>query len=161
MLQPLCVAWYLTVASVGIERSLPPPVRPVPPLLHAVHALPLHVAQQGGVTPASRRVRVQFASGRSSASLAGHVQGSQIIEYVLSAHTQQRLAVRLTSTSPFLLMGLYAPTGEALCVETCNSQWTGLLPHLGDYTIRVGLVRAEARRQGRAHYRLHVHLTAS
>jgi hypothetical protein len=54
--------------------------------------------------------------------------------------------------------GGVAPDGEVLCVEACDRQWTGMLAHAGDYTIRVGLVRAEARRQGRASYTLHVSL---
>jgi len=132
----------------------------VPPLIRSMDVRHLRFARQGVFTPAARRVRVQFAPGHSSASLAGQVQGYHTIDYVLRANAQQRMTVSLTSGSPFLLMGLYAPNGEALCVETCNGQWTGMLPHMGDYIIRVGLGRAEARRQGRARYTLNVSLAS-
>lgn len=136
-----------------------PPVINVPHLIQSMNERHPGFAQQGVITPAARRVRVQFAPRRSSASLSGQVQGYQTIDYVLKAHAQQRMTVSLTSESPFTLMGIYAPNGAELCVETCNGQWTGILPQMGDYTIRVGLVRAEARRQGRARYTLHVSIT--
>ena len=161
LLQPLCFACYLNVASVGSKTYLSPPVLSVPPLSRSMNAPQFRYAQQGAVTPAARPVRVQFAPGRSSVSLTGQVQGYRTNDYLLRANAQQRLTIRLSSERPFTLMGVYAPNGEALCVETCQDQWTGILPQTGDYTIRVGLVRAEARRQGRVSYTLHVSLTPS
>jgi hypothetical protein len=160
MLQPLWFALHLNVLSVGLCLHLSPPVLKVSPLIRPMNALHPQYARQDVFTPAARRVRVQFAPGHASASLSGQVQGYQAIDYVLKANAQQRMTVSLTSERPFLLMGIYAPNGEALCVETCNGQWTGMLPHMGDYTIRIGLVRAEARRQGRASYTLKVSLTS-
>src|SRR5262249_50128011 len=52
------------------------------------------------------------------------------------------------------LVGLYAPGGEAVCVESCGLQGTHVRRQAGDYTIRIGLARAEARRGGRVSYTL-------
>jgi len=107
---------------------------------------------------AEPRVRVQFAPGRSTVALEGQVQGYQTVDYVIDARGQQRLTVRVTSRRPLVLMGIYAPDGEAVCVESCGLQWTHVLRQAGDYTIRIGLARAEARRGGRVSYTLQVSL---
>ena len=160
MLQLMCFAVQFGLSSVG-PMPLSSPVPHVPALMQSMNAPQPGAGQAGASAPAAtRRVRVQFGRGRSSATLAGQVQGYDTVDYVLKANAQQRLTVRLTSQSRFLVIGIYAPDGEEICVETCTAQWTGMLPRMGDYTVRVGLVRAEARRQKRAAYTLNVSVTS-
>jgi hypothetical protein len=143
---PLCLAWFCSVAwfcsAAAAEVRWP-------------RAAPRAVQPPGAAGP---RVRVEFAPGRSAVALAGEVRGYEVIDYVLAASASERLSVALGGGSRYLVMAVYAPDGEAMCVETCGRQWTGVLSRAGDYAIRVGLVRAEARRQGRASYTLRIGL---
>ncbi|ACK68931.1 hypothetical protein PCC7424_0465 [Gloeothece citriformis PCC 7424] len=123
--------------------SPPSPTLNIPPLVWSI-------------AQASTEVRVQFAPGESSAQLSGKVQGYQTVNYLLRANANQELSVKFSSNSRFTMLGIYTPTGEELCVETCGDRWSGLLPTDGDYRVRVGLVRAEARRNGQANYTLDV-----
>jgi hypothetical protein len=158
-LPSLCFAWYCALENGDIGWSLRPHAHQAPSFARVLQEQDPQEGRQNVVGAAPRRVRVQFAPGRSAVALAGQVHGYDTIDYVLDASTQQRLTVRLRSASPYLLMGIYAPDGDVLCVEACERQWTGLLARAGDYSIRIGLTRAEARRQGRASYTLHVGLT--
>jgi hypothetical protein len=149
MLLLLCLAMSCAVASVGDGGPLRSFARQVMP----------RGGHQSVVAAAPSPVRVQLAPDRSTVALAGRVQGYETVDYVLDANPQDRLSVRLTGATRYLQMGIYTPDGAALCVETCDRQWTGQLPHAGDYIVRIGLVRAEARRQGRASYTVHLALT--
>jgi hypothetical protein len=149
--------WFCSLGSLDVgwptqaARQFPVSAR----LLHEASAAD---APPGSSEAATRRVHVQFPSDRSDVALSGQVHGYDTVEYLVGASPQQRLTVRLTGTSPYLLIGIHGPDGETLCVGACDRQWTGLLAQAGDYTIKVGLVRAEARRRGRASYTLHVSL---
>src|SRR5438094_8654524 len=94
----------------------------------------------------SKRVVVDFAKGRSSASLAGNLHGYDFVEYLVKADRGENLTVRLIGNNRFFSVGIYEPGGTAICAETCPNPWIGRLSQSGDYIIRVGLVRNEARR---------------
>jgi len=97
--------------------------------------------------------RISFAPGASSATVSGSVQGYQTRDYVLNARRNQRMAVNLRSNSSFMQFSVISPQGQTLYVGT---NWTGVLPTSGDYLLRVGLVRAEARRNGAGGFKLTV-----
>ena len=108
----------------------------------------------------SRRVTVRFPRARSSVSVAGGVRGYEIVDYVLHAQARQQIAVRLTSASRFLTMAVYDPDKRALCIEACVDRWSGPVARTGDYIVRIGLNRAEARRNRLARYQIRFTLTS-
>ena len=89
--------------------------------------------------------RVSFAPGTASANVSGSVRSYETRDYLLHARARQRMTVDLHGNSNFLQVAVFNPQGETVYVGT---NWTGMLPRSGDYLVRVGLVRAEARRNG-------------
>ena len=147
----LCFAWHCSAGGADVGG---PPISRV----HLVRPAPRALQPPN---PGGHRVRVEFAQGRSTVTVAGEVRGYGVMDYVVAASGSQRLTVALVGGSRYLMLAVYTPEGEAVCVETCDRRWTGVVPRAGDYTIRVGLVRAEARREGRAGYTLRIGLTPS
>lgn len=97
--------------------------------------------------------RISFAPGSTSATVSGSVRGYQTRDYVLNARRNQRMMVNLQSNSSFMQIAIINPQGNTMHVGT---NWTGVLPSNGDYRVRVGLVRAEAQRDGAGGFRLTV-----
>ncbi|MEP0871495.1 SH3 domain-containing protein [Trichocoleus desertorum AS-A10] len=97
--------------------------------------------------------RVSFAPGTSAATVNGSVRGYETRDYLLNARAGQRMTVDLRSNTTFMQVAVLSPQGETLYVGT---NWTGNLPSNGDYLVRVGLVRAEARRDGAGGFKLNI-----
>ena len=108
----------------------------------------------------ARRVPVRFPPSRSTVTLPGQVTGYDVIDYVIPARAQRQLTVRLITPSRFLTMAVYGPNENEICVDTCGDRWSGAISRPGDYIVRVGLSRAEARRNRPARFQLRVTLTS-
>ena len=121
-------------------------------------ATPLSVQPQS--RDGAQRVPVRFPPSRSTVTLPGRVTGYDVVDYVISARARQQLAVRMTTTSRFLTMAVYGPDKTEICVETCGERWSGTITRPGDYIVRVGLARAEARRNRPARFQLRLTLTS-
>ena len=115
-------------------------------------------AQEGIVTQ-----RVQFARGASSATLKGTLTGDETRDYLLGAQAGQTMRVQMATKKTFLSFNVLPPhSDEALVVgqnQADPQQWAGTLPTDGDYRLRVSLVRAEARRGGKATFVCTVSIT--
>jgi membrane-bound inhibitor of C-type lysozyme len=112
-----------------------------------------------------RTERVSFAKGASSASVKGSVKGYDTVDYVVNAGKGQTMSVSLKSSSSFAYFNI-RPSKNGFATDMDGdpkpmevSNWKGTLPKSGDYYIRVYLVRAEARRKGRADFTLNVAVT--
>jgi hypothetical protein len=82
---------------------------------------------------------VQFAKGKSSATLKGSLTGNQTVDYTLRAAAGQMMTVNLSGGSS-VNFNLLPPgsTGEALFVGSRDgTRSTTQLPASGEYTIRV------------------------
>ena len=122
------------------------------------------VAAAGAAQPEikdARRVTVRFPRSRSNVTLAGRLRGYEVVDYVLHAQARQQMTVRLTSTTRPLTMAVYDPDKRAVCVEACADRWSGSVARAGDYVVRVGLPRAEARRNRTARYQIQFTLTSN
>jgi hypothetical protein len=109
----------------------------------------------------ARRVPVRFPASRSTVTLPGEIKGYDVVDYVIPARARQQLTVRLTTPSRFLTMAVYGPNDNEICVDTCGERWSGAIARPGDYIVRVGLARAEARRNRPARFQLRVTLTSN
>lgn len=123
------------------------------------------VAALGGAAAAQvngiRRETITFARGASEATVSGHLQGDTTVDYRVRASAGQTLAVTLQETNPQNYFNVLPPGSEdvAMFVGQDGSDFKGMLPDDGDYTIRVYLMRPAARRREKSDYTLTVGVT--
>lgn len=108
-----------------------------------------------------RKETVHFARGATSTALKGRLKGDATVDYVVTAAAGQTLAVKLTATNPQNYFNVLPPgsSGEAMFVGSLGGDYSGILPTDGDYTIRVYLMRAAARRGETSDYALDIGVT--
>jgi hypothetical protein len=107
---------------------------------------------------------VQFAKGKSSATIKGTIQGDQTIDYTLRARAGQTMSVKLATSKGANYFNVLPPgsNDEALFVGSSGgNEWTGTLPADGEYKLRVYLMRSAARRNEAANYTLTVGITGA
>jgi hypothetical protein len=131
----------------------------------ASFAIVLLIALAPALAPAQdaiQEMRVQFPRGASSTTLKGTLRGRQTIDYKLRARAGQRMTVDLETDHSGNYFNVLAPgeTNVAFFIgSTQGNHFKDKLQATGDYTIRVYLVRAAARRNETARYRLKVAIT--
>jgi hypothetical protein len=107
-----------------------------------------------------REERVQFKAGSQGATVKGRVAGRDDVDYLLGAKAGQRMSVTLRTDHPQLYFNVLPPgSEEALFVgSSSGGTFEDELPRSGDYRIRVYLMRAAARRDESASYRLNIRI---
>jgi hypothetical protein len=95
--------------------------------------------------------RVTFPPDSTGTSVSSTVRSYETRSYVLNARAGQEMAIFVSGDNRFLEAAVISPRGATLYVGT---DWRGRLPNSGDYIVRIGLVRAEARRNGVGNFRL-------
>lgn len=110
---------------------------------------------------AIRKVPVYFKKGASQASIKDHIKGRQTIDYVLRAQAEQTITVNLETSNPSAYFNVLPPGSQDAIFtgQVAGSHFEGKLPKDGDYSIRVYLIRAAARRNESAKYTLTVKIT--
>ena len=100
------------------------------------------------VTSAEAAIKhIQFAKGKSSASVSGKVKGNESIDYVIRAGAGQTMTVDFKAIKGAAFFNVLPPgsTGEALFVgsmDAVGTSYKGVLPSDGDYIIRIYLMGA-------------------
>lgn len=98
--------------------------------------------QEGG-----KQQRVRFARGRTTAVLKGAVVRGTVDRYFLEAREGQTMIVHITSKEKNAVFSILDPEANALqgAEEGADTKdWTGTLPHSGNYAIWVGPTRGNA-----------------
>jgi hypothetical protein len=111
-----------------------------------------------------RKVPVHFKKGASEASIKGHIKGRETVDYVLRAQAGQTMTVNLKTSSTAAYFNVLPPGSSDVAIFTgsvAGAKFEGKLTKDGDYTIRVYLVRAAARRNESANYTLSVKVTGA
>ena len=120
----------------------------------ALFALTVHAAD--GI----RKEIVQFSKGASQSVIKARLKGDETVDYVLRAKAGQTMTVNFKTSNRMAYFNLLPPdSDQALFVgaEVADgSRFTAELPKDGEYTIRVYLIRAAARRNETANYTLSV-----
>jgi len=109
--------------------------------------------------PGARTERIQFKKGASSAVVNGRITGYQSVDYLIGARQGQPANISLATKHTATYFNILAPgeTGEAFFNGSMSqNQFEGVLPADGTYRVRVYMMRAAARRNETAHYRLEV-----
>ena len=108
-----------------------------------------------------RTERVQFAKGATKAVIKGQVKGYSDVDYLVRAGAGQTITVTLKRSNLSNYFNVLPPGSKdvAMYVGQTGEDFTGMLPTDGDYTIRVYLVRAAARRNESSNYTLTISVT--
>ena len=91
--------------------------------------------------------RVRFPRGGTTATLKNSVVRGTVDRYTIGARSGQKMTVRITSLEDNAIFVIYQPDGEILEGSgegTNEMNWSGALPHSGDYVIEVGGTRGNA-----------------
>ena len=131
-------------------------------LLAAAAALVVLQPVSAGAQPAPpRQERVSFAKGASAATIKGQIKGDADVDYVVRAAAGQTISVSLKVSNRANYFNVLPPgsAGVAMYVGQTGEAYTGMLPADGDYTVRVYLVRAAARRNEVSTYELTIGVT--
>jgi len=108
----------------------------------------------------SREESVAIPKGRDSVSLKGRIKGREFVDYLVRAGAGQTLAVGLAKSNPQNYFNVSAPGAEAaMFVGSLGGEFSGVVPVDGEYTVRVYLMPAAARRNESSDYTLTVGVT--
>jgi hypothetical protein len=119
------------------------------------------VGTAAAADPPIRTVRVQFAKGTTSVVIKGQVRGYSGVDYLVRAGAGQTMTVTLKRTNLSNYFNILPPGSKdvAMFALQTGEDFKRMLPTDGDYTVRVYLVRAAARRNESSNYTLTVRLT--
>lgn len=91
--------------------------------------------------------RVRFAKGATSATVKGTITGYKYIDYKIGIRAGQVLSLELSPQNKAELV-IFMPKGENMPDAAGISGGTMQIDETGDYTVRVLMPRAFARRKG-------------
>lgn len=105
----------------------------------------------------SREESVAIPRGRESIVLKGRIKGRESVDYLVRAGAGQTLAVALAKSNLPGAFSVNAPGAEAaMSTGSAGGEFSGVVPVDGEYTIRVYLAPAAARRNEAGEYTLTV-----
>lgn len=138
-------------------------LRGLAPLATVTFALIFAAAQPAVAAeapPAGRIEKVQFANGATATAIRGELKGEQYVDYQVRGGAGQTLTVALKSSNPQNYFNVNPPGTETSMFvgSLAGNQFKRVLPMDGDYTIRVYLMRAAARRNESGSYALNIGL---
>jgi len=102
---------------------------------------------------------IQFKKGANSGVVEATITGYETIDYVLRASAGQYMNVSLATKHAATYFNILAPGEDDVAMfngSISDNQYEGILPATGDYKLRVYMMRAAARRNEVARYRLEV-----
>ncbi len=114
-----------------------------------------------GAQPGIRTERVQFAAGSSSKAIKAQIKGDETVDYQIRAAAGQTLTVTLTASNKQNYFNLLPPESVAAMFigSTSGGDAKAVLPDDGEYTVRVYLMRAAARRNESSTFTLTIGVT--
>jgi hypothetical protein len=116
-----------------------------------------HVFAQDGI----HQERVQFKKGATSVVIKGRLKGYSNVDYLLRAGAGQTVTVSMQRSNLANYFNVLPPGSKdvAMYAPQTGEDFKGVLPTDGDYTTRVYLVRAAARRNESSDYILTITVT--
>jgi len=128
-------------------------------------AVTLSVGQVGGAAAQTqgRIERIQFAQGATSKTISGEIKGYDYVDYRIHAGAGQVMQVELKAGNPQNYFNINPPgTDTSMFIGSMTgNDFNAVLPSDGDYTIRVYLMRAAARRDEVSRYSLTVSVSGT
>jgi hypothetical protein len=107
-----------------------------------------------------QRENVEFQPGKNSVSIKAKIRGDRTVDYRVRVTTGQNLLVTLKASNRMTYFNVLPPDDEtALFVgSSSGDRYSGKLDRDGEYTVRVYLMRAAARRKESTSYTLTIAL---
>lgn len=102
----------------------------------------------GGEITAQTKTRLRFPAGASSTAVKGTIRGYAYRDYIVRGSAHQTINVKVDSANTYTVFSIFRPGGDNLDRVSQTDEFSGILPVTGDYVIRVGMMRAGARRPG-------------
>jgi hypothetical protein len=126
----------------------------------AVAALALAGVQ--GTALADTSTTVRFKAGGDSATYAGRIRGDDTARFFIDARRGQVMQVTLSADNPQANFNVLPPgSREAIFIGSAEgSRFSGVLPATGRFVIEVYLMRAAARRNEAAGFKLRIAIPA-
>lgn len=106
--------------------------------------------------PAQTKRPVRFAANTNSATLRGKISGYAYTDYLVRARGGQTITVELSGTPVAPVFSILQPDGNNLENAAQSNSFSGTLPDTGVYVVRVGLMRAFARRRQSTNFTLKI-----
>lgn len=95
----------------------------------------------------TKTVNVKFVRGTSEATYSNTITGYGVVDFVLSARANQQLTAALISSTNDKALFTVMQNGDRIAEDASETtSWTGILPNSGRYTVRVLMMRNDARR---------------
>jgi hypothetical protein len=121
--------------AVVVTEAVPPTAvvaSPVPPTAIPPTPVPPTPA------PLPPAVRIQFATGGTSAVINGNLDAGQTIYYVLKASATQTMSVKVTSPNTDVTLGIFGADNQVLLgSDVKDTIWSGTLPTSEDYYLNL------------------------
>ena len=96
---------------------------------------------------ATKTVTVKFPTGATEASYTDSFSGYGYIDYIFDAKANQKMTVEITKADGNRAIVTVMKNGNPVEIDASQVQgWTGFLPENGRYTVRVGQMRNDARK---------------
>lgn len=96
---------------------------------------------------ATKIVTVKFPTGATQASYTDSFSGYGYIDYIFDAKANQKMTVEITKADGNRAILTVMKNGNPVEIDASQVQgWTGFLPENGRYTVRVGQMRNDARK---------------
>ena len=101
-----------------------------------------------------REKTVQFAKGKSSATVKDKIKGRESVDYKLGASAGQTMTVTLKPSNRSTYFNVMAPGDDSAIFigSTSGNTFSGSLPKTGNYVVRVYLMSNAARRNETSSY---------
>ena len=114
---------------------------------HIIGVLSIMVIGAIAGSAQTKTVNVKFAAGTSEATYSNTVTGYGVVDFVFSAKENQQLTATLVSSSGNKAVLTVMKNGDRVADDASETtEWTGRLPSSGNFTVRVGMMRNDARR---------------
>lgn len=133
-------------------------------LTGALCAVSMALGAATEVQAASLTRSVQFAKGSSSATIQGSVKGYDTMNYTLRAGAGQTMTVSMKTSHEGAYFNVLPPGSKDVAIYNSSingNAYSGTLAKAGTYTVRVYLMRNEARRGVKADYTLNLAITGA
>ena len=95
----------------------------------------------------TKKVNVKFAQGASEATYTNSITGYGVVDFVFAARENQQLTATVVNSTANKAMFTVMQNEDRVADDAGEiTDWSGRLPSTGNYTVRVYMMRNEARR---------------
>ncbi len=121
----------------------------------------LFVAATVSANSQTKTINVKFKPGTSEATYTNSVSGYGVADFVFSARAGQRLTATLVSSTGNKAILTVMKNGLMVADDASQvTEWSGDLRENGRHVVRVGMMRADARRtKGAVRFTLRIRIT--